>query len=143
MGKVHWKTEEQIKESMKNGISNAQAAFEEGVNNPRRDMLSAALQAIQGGEWEKGIKNGFESWVKNTGTITLEQWKNFATKAASRYADNTAGIGAENWGAYYDAAKTNIETYSNTFLNSKQTKEDRIIFWTNMQKLREIKYTKK
>jgi len=140
MVKIDWLTETDIKENMKNGIKNAKSAHEYGINNPRRNPIEAAVEAIKSGIWEKNFKAAVDDWVKELGKLTLEDWKKVSISAAVMYADKASSIGAENWGKYYEKAKSVIETAAAELVKSPQGKEDFIKFYEAMGKLSDIKY---
>ncbi|QTW05498.1 hypothetical protein [uncultured archaeal virus] len=138
MTKSDWMTATEIENALKTGIKNAKNAFENGIDNCRRDPIKTAIAAITSGKWEKNFKDSSEKWEKNLSKISLEDWKKATIAGASRYADNAADIGSEEWGKYYTSAKSTIEAASSELIASKQEKADFIKFYEAMSKLKNI-----
>lgn len=138
MSKTDWLTAEDLKKSMKDGIADARDTFVFGVDNPRRDTIAAAIEAIKTGIWEKNFKERVAKWERKLQLISLEDWKKATIAAASMYASRAADIGTRKWQEYYTNAKKIIEDAVEKYLKSKKEKADLIEFWKDMQKLRDI-----
>ena len=138
MAKCDWMTETDVKDAMVRGINNASAAHTFGVNYPRQDPIQSAISAIQKGIWEKNFKDSIGKWEKKLAMVTIEEWKAATTAAASMYAEKASTIGAEEWGKYYDKAKSVIESAATEYVKSDKKKENMIKFWTDMQKLKNL-----
>ncbi|DAZ85542.1 TPA_asm: hypothetical protein [Altiarchaeum virus] len=138
MVKSTWQTTEDVKQNMKNGINNASASFNFGVQNPRRNPIMSAIEAIKNGIWSKNFKASIGKWEKNLSAISLEQWKTVTKESASRYAEKAATIGAGNYEIYYAKAESIIAAASAEFTKSQKTKEDTIKFWEAMSQLKNV-----
>ncbi len=138
MTKIDWKTEDDIRQAMKKGISDSKEAYEFGIRNPRQDPITAAIAAIKSGKWAKNFKNSVDLWAKNIARISLEDWKKATINSSQQYEDMCRGIGKENWKEYYVKAAPIISQASEKFITSKKEESDYITFYTEMSKLHEI-----
>lgn len=134
MVKAEYITPIELGEKVKTRISDARKSFEDGVRNPRRDPIQAAIDAINSGKWEKNFKAGIAKWVKNLSAVTLEDWKALSKASASFWAENAAGVGAERWGEWYTKAQPIIDGASKKMIGTNMTKEDWMAFFAEMQK---------
>lgn len=138
MAKCNWLNEGDVRDAYINGIQNAEAAFDDGIDNPRRNPIEAAVAAINAGIWKKNFQNGVDKWANALRNVSLDQWKKAALAAAATYADRASTVGVDHWGSYYTKAESTIKAASQELVNSKQDRDAWIQFFKKMGALKEI-----
>jgi hypothetical protein len=137
MAKINWMTAQDLKESMKNGLSNMHDAFVTGVQNPRRIAAEAAIEKIKDGTWRRNFLASIDKWAINLGKVTLEQWKKFTNDAADFWQNQCTKYGAANWAAFERQALPGINAAGEKLAASAQTEADFKAYWAEVRKISE------